>query len=90
MPKLGRPPKPEAERRNRVLQLRLTQADATRLERASRRLGLPIAEILRKGGKMFIERNDERKGATRMTTKKKAASKKKGVKKRTKKGGANR
>lgn len=64
MVKMGRPPLPKRKRRSRVLQIRFTKSEMTKLERASRRLGLPIAEILRQGGKMFIQQAKREKAMT--------------------------
>jgi hypothetical protein len=54
---MGRPPKPESERRSKLFPLRLTRGEVAELETASHRLGETVAEIFRKGAKLYIERS---------------------------------
>jgi hypothetical protein len=56
---LGRPPKPEGERRSRLFPLRLTPGEVEELESASRRLGETVADIFRKGAKLYITRDKD-------------------------------
>ncbi len=56
---MGRPPTPEAERRSKMLPIRLTNREMAALEAASRRFGESIADILRKGGLLYIELRGE-------------------------------
>ena len=58
-PCMGRPPKPEAERRSKLFPLRLTPGEITELEAASRRLGETVADIFRKGAKAYVERGKD-------------------------------
>ena len=51
---MGRPPKPEGKRRSKLFPLRLTPGEMAELESASRCLGESIAEIFRKGAKLYI------------------------------------
>lgn len=44
-PCMGRPPKPEGERRSKVFPLRLTPGEMAELEAASRRLGETVADV---------------------------------------------
>jgi hypothetical protein len=53
-PCMGRPPKPESERRSKLFPLRLTPGEIAELESASRRLGETVADIFRKGAKLYI------------------------------------
>lgn len=53
---MGRPPKPKHLRRSERFFLRLTPGEMTRLERASRKLGEPVAAIFRKGADLYIQR----------------------------------
>jgi hypothetical protein len=53
-PCMGRPPKPEAERRSKLFPLRLTPGEIAELESASRRLGETVADIFRKGARLYI------------------------------------
>lgn len=53
-PCMGRPPKPENERRSKLFPLRLTPGEIVELESASRRLGETVADIFRKGAKLYI------------------------------------
>jgi hypothetical protein len=54
---MGRPPKPESDRRSKLFPLRLTLGEIAELEAASRRLGETVADIFRKGAKLYIERS---------------------------------
>lgn len=56
---MGRPPKPESERRSKLFPLRLTPGEIEELESASRRLGETVAEIFRKGAKLYIMRGKD-------------------------------
>jgi hypothetical protein len=56
---MGRPPKPEAQRRSKFFPLRLTPAEIAELESASRRLGETVADIFRKGAKLYVERGKD-------------------------------
>lgn len=58
-PCMGRPPKPETERRSKLFPLRLTPGEIEELESASRRLGETVADILRKGAKLYITRGKD-------------------------------
>ena len=66
-PCMGRPPKPDSERRSKLCPLRLTLGEAAELEAASRRLGETVADIFRKGAKLYIERS---KGGSKRREKK--------------------
>jgi hypothetical protein len=51
---MGRPPKPESERRSILLNLRVTGAERKRLVAEAKRRGLSISDLMRKkllGGK---------------------------------------
>ena len=56
-PRMGRPPKPESERRSKLFPLRCTVSEIAELESAARRLGVTVAEILRRGAQLYIERS---------------------------------
>jgi hypothetical protein len=56
---MGRPPKPENERRSKLFPLRLTPGEMAELESASRRLGETVAEIFRKGAELYIKRSKD-------------------------------
>ncbi len=56
---MGRPPKLESERRSKLFPLRLTPGEIGELESASRRLGETVAEIFRKGAKLYIMRGKD-------------------------------
>ena len=56
---MGRPPKPEPQRRSKLFPLRLTPGERAELESASRRLGETVAEIFRKGAKLYVERGKD-------------------------------
>jgi hypothetical protein len=58
-PCMGRPPKPEAERRSKLFPLRLTPGEIEELESASRRLGETVADIFRKGARLYIMRGKD-------------------------------
>jgi hypothetical protein len=58
-PCMGRPPKPESERRSKLFPLRLTPGEIAELESASRRLGETVADIFRKGAKLYIMRGKD-------------------------------
>lgn len=59
---MGRPPKPEDQRRSSSYLLRLTRGELARLEGASRQLGETVAEILRNGALLYIQKG---KGGSR-------------------------
>jgi hypothetical protein len=56
---MGRPLKPEAQRRSKLFPLRLTPGETAELESASRRLGETVADIFRKGAKLYVERGKD-------------------------------
>ena len=56
---MGRPPKPESQRRSKLFPLRLTPGEIEELESASRRLGETVADIFRKGAKLYIMRGKD-------------------------------
>lgn len=58
-PCMGRPPKPESHRRSKLFPLRLTPGEIAELESASRRLGETVADIFRKGAKLYITRDKD-------------------------------
>ena len=58
-PCMGRPPKPEDQRRSRSFLLRLTPTEMAALEAASRRLGVTVADIFRNGAKLYVERGKD-------------------------------
>lgn len=58
IPCMGRPPKPENERRSKLFPLRLTPGEIAELESASRRLGETVADIFRKGAKLYLKSKD--------------------------------
>jgi hypothetical protein len=58
-PCMGRPPKSESERRSKLFPLRLTPGEIEELESASRRLGETVADIFRKGAKLYITRGKD-------------------------------
>ena len=58
-PCMGRPPKPEGQRRSELFLLRLTPGEIEELESASRRLGETVADIFRKGAKLYITRGKD-------------------------------
>ena len=58
-PCMGRPPKPEEQRRSKLFPLRLTPGEMAELEAASRRLGESVAEIFRKGAALYVERGKD-------------------------------
>ncbi|PYX85530.1 MAG: hypothetical protein DMG70_03310 [Acidobacteria bacterium] len=55
MSRMARPPKPEHLRRSKLFPLRLTPSEIAKLERASRRLKEPVADILRKGAELYLD-----------------------------------
>ena len=63
MPCMGPPPKAEDQRRRKLFPLRLTPGEMAELESASRRLGESVAEIFRKGAKLYVTRGKD--GSTR-------------------------
>jgi len=56
---MGRPPKPESERRSKLFPLRLTLGEIAELEAAARRLGVTVAEIFREGAKLYVTRSED-------------------------------
>ena len=52
---MGRPPKPEHLRRSKLFPLRLTPGEIARYERAARKFGVTVAEILRVGADSYIQ-----------------------------------
>ena len=59
MPCMGRPPKPERERRSKLFPLRLTLGEIAELESAARSLGVTVAEIFREGAKLYLTRSKD-------------------------------
>ena len=55
---MGRPPKPENERRSKLFPIRLTPGEIAELESASRRLEETVADIFRKGAKLYLKSKD--------------------------------
>ena len=53
---MGRPPKPEHLRRSKLFPLRLTPGEFARYERAARKLGVTVAEMLREGAALYIQK----------------------------------
>jgi len=53
---MGRPPKPESQRRSKLVQLRLTPGEIASLEAASRKTGESVSDILRKGAALYMEK----------------------------------
>ena len=56
---VGRPPKPEAERRSKLFPLRLTPGELAEYEQAARSMGETVADILRKGAAIYIQRGKD-------------------------------
>ena len=54
---VGRPPKPDSERRSKLFPLRLTPNELEQYERAARRLEVTVADILRQGAALLIKRD---------------------------------
>jgi hypothetical protein len=52
---MGRPPKPDHLRRSKLFPLRLTPVEIARYERAARKLGVTVAEVLREGADLYIQ-----------------------------------
>jgi hypothetical protein len=48
---VGRPPKPKAERKSRMVRLRMSEAEYRALERKAKAKGLTVSEFLRECGK---------------------------------------
>ncbi len=51
---MGRPRKPESERRNKIFYLRLTSQEYEELSRAAREQNITIAAILRYGAVLYL------------------------------------
>lgn len=68
-PRMGRPPKPEHLRRSTPLHIRLTPGERARLERASRELGVTVAEIFREGATLYLEQRGKGGSRKRKETK---------------------
>jgi len=66
---MGRPPKPEYLRRCKLFPLRLTPGEFARYERAARKLGVTVAEMLREGADLYIQTRG-RDGSPKKETKK--------------------
>jgi hypothetical protein len=66
---MGRPPKPEHLRRSKLFPLRLTPGEIARYERAARKLGVTVAEMLRQGADLYIQTRG-RDGSPKKETKK--------------------
>ncbi len=56
---VGRPPKPESERRSVLFPLRLKPGELADLERAARKRGETVADLLRKGAALYIEKGKD-------------------------------
>ena len=56
---MGRPRKPESERRSKLFYLRLLPREMEELSRAARELHLPIADILRHGAALYLSAASE-------------------------------
>ncbi len=56
---MGRPTKPESDRRSKLFPLRLTAGEIAELEAAARRLGVTVAEIFREGAQLYITRSKD-------------------------------
>jgi len=52
---MARPLKPEHLRRSKLFPLRLTPGEFARYERAARKLGVTVAEMLREGAEIYIQ-----------------------------------
>ncbi len=52
---MGQPPKPEHLRRSKLFPLRLLPGEYACYKRAARKLGVTVAEILRKGADLYIQ-----------------------------------
>jgi hypothetical protein len=65
---IGRPPKPEHLRRSKLFPLRLTPGEAAELESAARKLGEPVAAILRKGASLYIRQRGKGGSSQRKET----------------------
>jgi len=48
---MGRPPKPKAERRSKLVQLRISGAEYRKLRAKAKAKGLSVSEFLRQRGK---------------------------------------
>lgn len=66
---MGRPPKPEHLRRSKLFPLRLTPGEIGRYERAARKLGVTVAQLLREGADLYIQTRG-RDGSPKKETKK--------------------
>jgi hypothetical protein len=44
---MGRPPKPKSEHKSRMVRLRMTRAEYSKLEKKAKRAGLSVSEFLR-------------------------------------------
>src|ERR1035441_1532553 len=66
---MGQPLKPENLRRSKLFPLRLTPGEFTRYERAARKHGVAVAEILREGANLYIQTRG-RDGSPKKETKK--------------------
>jgi hypothetical protein len=49
--RMGRPPKPKAERKSKLIQLRISRAEHKRLEELAKAEGLSVSEFLRRKAK---------------------------------------
>ena len=52
---MGRPRKTESSRRSKLFPLRLTPGEFACYEQAARKLGVTVAEMLRKGADLYIQ-----------------------------------
>jgi hypothetical protein len=66
---MGRPPKPEHLRRSKLFPLRFTPGEFARYQRAARKLGVKVAEMLREGADLYIQTRG-RDGSPKKETKK--------------------
>ncbi len=53
---MSRPSKPEYRRRSKLFLVRLTPSEFSHYERWARKVGTTVAEILRKGAEMYIQK----------------------------------
>ena len=65
---IGRPPKPEHLRRSKLFPLRLTPDEWAELDQAARKLGEPVAALLRKGAALYIRQRGKGGSSKRKET----------------------
>ena len=66
---IGRPHKPENERRSKMLPLRLREDEWNYVLQASKETGISVSDIFRKGAVLFIQ--ERNKGGSRKAKEKK-------------------